>query len=114
MRYVTTLLTRLGYRARLKVATPTKLSKLQSATRDSPARAQVLGIAGWGPDYPAASDFFALSVDSFTCGASMSALCEPRLERQIRRAARIESREPRAADALWGEHRSARHGRPRL
>jgi peptide/nickel transport system substrate-binding protein len=61
-------------------------------------------VTGWGPLYPAASDFIA---SLHKCGATFhpirSGFCDPAIDAMIDRAIEIQLEDPAAAGELWAE-----------
>ena len=79
-RYFARLLTRLGYRAALRVL---PADPYFDAVYDPASRVQI-GFNGWFPDYASASTFFE---PNFGCTApNLSHFCDRGVERAIRRA----------------------------
>jgi YVTN family beta-propeller protein len=94
------LLHRLGYRAVLKNE-PNRYFALAYP----PGPGVQAALDGWILDYPSASNFLSL----FQCGNSQSLtrLCDPTVDREIRRAEQAENTNPERAGALWAavDHR---------
>jgi peptide/nickel transport system substrate-binding protein len=96
--YFVSVLRRLGYKATLKTIPhtgPTWRPDRQA------------GVDGWGGDYPSANDIFS---SSFTCGAyttnpatnlNDSAFCSSSIDKEIARAAALQTTNPSAAAGLW-------------
>jgi peptide/nickel transport system substrate-binding protein len=97
------LLKSLGYRASLKVVGD---DTYFSSAYDSRNRVQI-GWLGWAPDYPAPSGFFG---PTLTCASFLpngqgngnaAEFCDPRLDRQIKRALAEQATKPDAARVSW-------------
>ncbi|MDP9336609.1 MAG: ABC transporter substrate-binding protein, partial [Actinomycetota bacterium] len=101
--YAVKLLRSLGYRTSMKVLGGYAYF---SVIGDSRNKAQI-GTVEWISDYPAASGFFSpiLTCASFlpNDGANSNAaqFCDPRIDRQIERAATEQASNPDAARGLW-------------
>jgi peptide/nickel transport system substrate-binding protein len=102
-RYLTPLLRRLGYRARLRLFAND--DRFISTTNDSRNHAQVID-AGWSADYPYPSTFIA----KFRCRAfvpaspaneNTSGFCDHAIDEQIRRAQSLQPTDPFRAISLW-------------
>lgn len=68
-----------------------------------PTRRFQIALAGWSPDYPAASTFFD---QNLTCGARVRpapGFCDPEIDAMIERAKLMQSEDPVAAGKLWAE-----------
>ena len=92
--YVASVLRSLGYRARLHLVPHEQITESRRKTIQ-------LSVDGdWQPDYPAPSAYLP---QFFGCdgGYSNGYVCVPALDRQMRRAADLQLRDPRAAAALW-------------
>ncbi|MBO0815515.1 MAG: ABC transporter substrate-binding protein, partial [Actinobacteria bacterium] len=102
-RYAVAALRQLGYRASLRLLPD---STYFTYTNDSRNHAQVID-AGWSADYPSADDFLGkLTCPHFVPGngqatTDASEFCSPALDRQISRAAQLQTTDPPAAAALW-------------
>jgi peptide/nickel transport system substrate-binding protein len=62
-----------------------------------------MALAGWGADYPAASNVI---LPFHTCGASFtprSGFCDPRIDAMIDHALEVQVDDPASAGALWAE-----------
>jgi ABC-type transport system substrate-binding protein len=100
-----TALRQLGYRASLRLLPD---STYFTYTNDSRNHAQVID-SGWGTDYPSADDFIGkLACDYFVPGngqatTDASGFCDPALDKQIARAAALQTTDPPAATALWAQ-----------
>ena len=96
-------LRQLGYRASLRLLPD---NTYFTYTNDSRNHAQVIE-GGWSADYPAANDF----IGKLTCSyfvpsnglatTDASEFCDPALDKQVARAAVLQTTDPLAADALW-------------
>jgi peptide/nickel transport system substrate-binding protein len=96
-------LEKLGYRASLRLLPD---STYFTYTNDSRNHAQIID-GGWGADYPSADDF----IGKLTCGYFVpsnglattdgSEFCDPPLDKQVARAAVLQTTNPLAADTLW-------------
>jgi YVTN family beta-propeller protein len=100
-RSIVPLLDKLGYRASVRLLGQTYFPYIA----DSVNHAQ-LGATYWGPDYPAASDFLRLySCRSFTRNdpgnINWSEFCDPRADRLMDRAQRLQATDPGSANAMW-------------
>jgi ABC-type transport system substrate-binding protein/DNA-binding beta-propeller fold protein YncE len=97
------LLADLGYRARLHLLPATKYWEFISDSRD---KAQI-GLVVWNSDYPGPSDFLQtlFACRSFHTGdpfqANWSEFCDPKADRLMDGALRLQATDARAADALW-------------
>jgi YVTN family beta-propeller protein len=106
-RYFVSLLNSLGYRARLKVV-PDFLADYLPAVLDSRRRIQA-GSAGWGADFPTASNFINtnLSCSSFhpasRSNGNMTEFCDRKIDGEIRRAVRLRITDPVGANELWAK-----------
>jgi len=98
-----TALRQLGYRASLRLLPD---STYFTYTNDSRNHAQAID-GGWSADYPSADDFIGkLACNHFVPGngqatTDASEFCNPALDRQIARAAQLQTTDPPAAAALW-------------
>jgi len=98
-----TALRQLGYRASLRLLPD---STYFTYTNDSRNHAQVID-GGWSADYPSADDFIGkLTCSQFAPGNGQATtdageLCNRALDRQIARAAQLQTTDPPAAAALW-------------
>ena len=96
-------LDQLGYHASLRLLPN---STYFTYTNDSRNHAQVID-GGWSADYAAANDF----IGKLTCSyfiprdgldtTDASEFCDPAFDKQIARAASLQTSDPPAADALW-------------
>jgi hypothetical protein len=99
-------LRRIGYRARLKLLPEDVFARIAGNTRK--VRSDLLS-GGWGADYPAASDFvqLKLSCSAFHPGSDDNpnggGFCNPRLDRRIDRARRLQVTDPARANRLWSQ-----------
>jgi ABC-type transport system substrate-binding protein/DNA-binding SARP family transcriptional activator len=102
-RATVTALRELGYRASLRLLPD---STYFTYTNDSRNHAQVID-GGWGADYPSADDFIGkLTCSHFVPGngqatTDASEFCSPALDRQIARAAQLQTTNVPGAAALW-------------
>jgi peptide/nickel transport system substrate-binding protein len=102
-RATVTTLRELGYRASLHLLPD---SKYFTYTNDSRNRAQVID-GGWSADYPAADDLIGkLTCRYFTPGngaqtTDAGELCDHAFDRQVARAATLQTIDAPAADRLW-------------
>jgi peptide/nickel transport system substrate-binding protein len=96
------LLRSLGYRTSTKVLGNRYFAAIQNSRNEAQ-----IGFTGWQPDYPTASAFFR---NLFTCKSFLPAnpnnlngaeLCDPSIDRQIERALREQTANPRAARERW-------------
>jgi ABC-type transport system substrate-binding protein/DNA-binding SARP family transcriptional activator/streptogramin lyase len=103
-RYVVSVLTRLGYRASMKVI-PNASSDL-GVLGDSSKRPQI-GWFNWLQDYPTPSNFFdvLLSCRSFVprspSNLNAAEFCDRQIDAQAARASALRATEPAAAGELW-------------
>lgn len=98
-----TALRQLGYRSSLHLL---PASTYFTYTNDSRNHAQVID-GGWSADYPSANDF----IGKLTCGyfvpkdglatTDASDFCDPAFDRQVARAASLQTTDLPAATALW-------------
>lgn len=96
-------LRKLGYRASLRLL---PANTYFTYTNDSRNHAQVID-AGWSADYPSADDF----LGKITCGYFVpsngpattdgSEFCDPAFDKQVARAAALQTTDPLAAATLW-------------
>ena len=96
-------LDQLGYRATLRLVPG---DAYFTYTNDSRNRAQVID-GGWSADYAAPDDF----IGKLTCSyfvprdgldtTDASEYCDPRFDKQVARAAALQTIDPASADALW-------------
>jgi peptide/nickel transport system substrate-binding protein len=104
-RYFVRLLSRLGYRARLRTY-PDVQTFYERAGR--PSERVTAGVQGWQSNLPRASDFFPglLSCASYQPGAQVNlnagGFCDRSLDRQIHRAQMLAVTDPAGSAALWG------------
>ncbi len=96
-RYLEQLLDSLGYRARLRLFSG-DLGVYFSAL-EAPRAPWHLAGDGWFADYPAASNFISL----LSCSAhfNLGRFCDRAIDARIRRALRLQERDPAAANASW-------------
>jgi peptide/nickel transport system substrate-binding protein len=96
-RYLTSVLQRLGYKARLKVVTDQELF----AAVKIPGRVQVAKF-GWGADFPSAFNFFDPNL-SCSSGDNLSHFCSSKLDAQVARANTLQVSNPQAASVRWAK-----------
>jgi len=93
----------LGYRASLRLLPD---GRYYASTNDSRTRAQVID-GGWSADYPSADDLIGkLTCRYFTPGngaqtTDAGELCDPAFDRQVARAATLQTIDAPAANRLW-------------
>jgi YVTN family beta-propeller protein len=94
--YISGVLKRLGYRAHTRVVTASEMSRMAPGTV---ARMQLHPVI-FGPDYPSASEIYSLF---FACGGQFTHhyLCDPRLDRDARRAEALRLSDPARSAAQW-------------
>jgi YVTN family beta-propeller protein len=94
--YLVELLEDLGYRGSVRAVPARDIYR--------PGREFQMVVTGWGPFYPAASDFIA---SLHKCGATfhliLSGFCDPAIDTMIDRAIELQLEDPAAAGALWAE-----------
>jgi YVTN family beta-propeller protein len=93
--YMVELLGELGYRGSLSVVSSGEFYSTSNEFQVAPA--------GWGADYPAASNFI---TPFFACDSSIapkSGFCDPSIDAMIDRASRVQVEDPAASGALWAE-----------
>jgi YVTN family beta-propeller protein len=95
-RYMAGLLRRLGFRARVHVGSHAELDR--PGTRVF--RTTQLWVVQWAADYPSPSDFLDIF---FTCAGAFDHgwFCQPRLDRLVTAATRLESLRPEEARRRW-------------
>ena len=77
-------------------------------TNDSRNSAQVID-GGWSADYPSANDFLGKLTCSYfvprngLATTDASEFCDPAFDKQVARAATLQTTDPLAADALWAQ-----------
>jgi peptide/nickel transport system substrate-binding protein len=98
-RYIERVLRSLGYRARLRVL-PEGRGGYWDAIRAPGATWHVAG-GGWFADYSAASNFMNLLECSSPRSFNMGRFCDPAIDAKIRRALRLQERNPAAANVTW-------------
>jgi YVTN family beta-propeller protein len=102
-RFIVPVLDALGYHASVRLLGEESYFPYIANSRN---HAQ-LGATFWAPDYPAARDFLELqySCRSFArddpANFDWSEFCDPRADRLMKRAAHLQSTDPRAANAMW-------------
>ena len=102
-RYVIALLSRLGYRAHLRILTPEQMGALLDEDYRHPPQ---MHTASWTASVPSASDWITLQL---SCGAwhpptrltDHALFCDPAVDRIAARAAELNTTDPVAADRLW-------------
>jgi peptide/nickel transport system substrate-binding protein len=103
--YLLGLLKKLGYRATLRTLPEDEFF----ATAGNPARKIQVGLAGWAPVIPTASDFFfpTLSCRSFdqhpARTANLAEFCDPHADRLASSAQATQPTDPAAARKLWAQ-----------
>jgi peptide/nickel transport system substrate-binding protein len=96
--YFVSQLQAIGYKARLKIVgqgLDTYFSKMIPAEKTIQT-----GVASWGVDYASPSDFLGLLV----CGPNslnFAAFCNPRIDREMAAARKLQATNPQAADVIW-------------
>ncbi len=92
--YIVQVLRSLGYKVQLHLAPLTSITPTMRRTF------QLSAEGDWLPDYPAPSAYLPLF---FGCdgGHSHGYFCDPRLDRQMRRATTLQLTQPARAAALW-------------
>jgi YVTN family beta-propeller protein len=95
-RYVEALLDSLGYRARLRVF---RDYDAHFTALQRPGASWQIAWSGWGMDYPAASNFITLL--SCSPGFNLGHFCDRAIDGKIRRALRLQERDPAAANEAW-------------
>jgi YVTN family beta-propeller protein len=92
--YIASVLRSLGYRTTLH------LVPLASMTSEIWRRIQIAADGDWLPDYPTPSSYLP---GFFGCHGALGngAVCDPKLDRQMRQASDVQLRDPRRAAALW-------------
>jgi peptide/nickel transport system substrate-binding protein len=100
------VLLRLGYRPQVKVFKDVSeyYSRVGGAGADSPE----MGVGGWTADFPAAYNFFHLltcanDVPGGSFNPNFGHFCDPRLDRKVARARRLQTTNPTVANAEWQE-----------
>jgi YVTN family beta-propeller protein len=103
--YLVRLLKDLGYRAQLRIASPTRLF-----TKAMNFRSKIqAGLVSWGADFPTASNFFfpVLSCQSFygdPAGTSnYSEFCDPHVDKVASEAQVAQLTDPATARRLWAQ-----------
>ena len=105
-RLIADVLHRLGYRTRIRFIDD--LDTFSAHVNDSRNKVQIGGW-GWGADYPAPSTFFStlLTCKSFAPNSpsndNQSEFCDPRVDRDVRRALALQVTDPGAAGPLWAK-----------
>jgi YVTN family beta-propeller protein len=95
-RYTARVLAQLGYRVRTRLIAHNAFDRLSATVK----RTVQLIPAGWVADYPSAYDFFSIWL---SCSGAYDSgwFCDPRLDRQMRRADALEVSNPALAAELW-------------
>ena len=101
-RYAVSLLRTLGYRAHLRVLTPSSFGAALTDYRHPPQ----MDTNSWTADVPSPSDWITLQL---SCAAwqpparlvNHALFCDPAVDRLVARAAQLQSTNPAAADRLW-------------
>lgn len=101
--YIVGLLRTLGYRARLRVLTP---SQMQTYLHDDYHNPPQMHTAEWNASVPSASDWITLQL---SCAAwhpparlaNHALFCDPAIDRIATQAAQLQTTNPVAADRLW-------------
>jgi YVTN family beta-propeller protein len=99
------LLRSLGYRAGLKLISGPRYFALASDSRHNVQ----MGFTAWSSDYPVASGFFTplLTCASFLPGSPLnsnaSGFCDPRIDRELKRALAEQTSNPQAAKAILAQ-----------
>ncbi len=97
-RYTAAVLRTLGYRARVRLISHERLSRLPERA----FRAIQLFPTAWIADYPSAFDFVQLWL-SCGGGGDHGWFCDPAIDRRMRRAQSLELAEPARAAGLWAK-----------
>jgi len=103
--YLVRLLKELGYRASLRIASPTRLFTKAGNFR---SRIQA-GLVSWGADFPTASNFFfpVLSCQSFNGDPASTnnyaEFCDPHADKLAGEAQAAQLTDPAAARKLWAQ-----------
>jgi peptide/nickel transport system substrate-binding protein len=101
-REVARALSTLGYRPSLHIIADAAYFR---ALFDPTNRIQI-GFWGWGPDFPAPSQFLQ---QLFSCGTmpphgyNLSHFCDPAVERAMHRALALQATDPAAANSAWAD-----------
>ena len=101
--YLVDLLRQLGYQATVRNVTPEQ----SFAAAGSSSRKVQIGILGWGPDFPTASDFFLplLTCRSFyqnpASTSNLAEFCDPHADQLASEAQAAQQTDPAAARNLW-------------
>jgi YVTN family beta-propeller protein len=107
-RYVVSVLRKLGYAVRLRVATTDKQAAQMFALLNNPQTTPDLFLnSGWNPDYASPSTFFE---PLFTCASrrqkntnNYSHFCSQRIDAEIARANAVQLTDPKRAAILWSK-----------
>jgi peptide/nickel transport system substrate-binding protein len=103
--YLQSLLTQIGYKAKLKPLS----ANIQFTYIQNTNNKVQLALTSWYQDYPAASDFInvLLSCASFHAGSDSSiniaGFCDKGIDAQIQQALKLGETSKDQADALWGQ-----------
>ena len=100
-RYLERLLRSLGYRARLRLFTGDP-GRYWSAV-ENPGGSWQLAGSGWFADYPAASSFINLLSCASAPALNLGGFCDRAVDAKMRRALRLQERDPAAANESWAE-----------
>ena len=94
--YLVQVLRQLGYRATVRNV---PVDQFYAAASNSSRKIQ-LGLAGWAPDIPTASDFF---LQALTCRSyyNLAGFCDPHVDQLASQAQAAEQTDPSAARKLW-------------
>jgi YVTN family beta-propeller protein len=94
--YLVQVLRQLGYRATVRNVSEDQFD----AAVKQPSRKIQLGLTGWAPDIPAASDFF---LPLLTCRSTynLARFCDPHVDQLASQAQTAQQTDPAAARKLW-------------
>jgi YVTN family beta-propeller protein len=94
--YLVQVLRQLGYRATVRNVSQDQFD----AAVKQPSRKIQLGLTGWAPDIPAASDFF---LPLLTCRSyyNLAQFCDPHVDQLASQAQTAQQTDPAAARQLW-------------
>jgi YVTN family beta-propeller protein len=95
--YLVQVLQQLGYHATVRNVPQDQFD----ATVDNPSHKVQLGLTGWAPSIPAASDFF---LPVLTCHSyyNLAQFCDPHVDQLASQAQAAQQTDPAAARKLWG------------
>ena len=96
-REVSRELSKLGYRPSLHII---PLARYFPKLYDPTTRIQI-GFVGWGPDFPAPSQFLQQLFSCKSMPWNVSHFCDPTVERAMHRALALQASDPAAANAAW-------------